>query len=397
MANVEVKIQQIFITPHSNADSLEIGNIGSPDGWQVVVKKDQYKTGDLVAYVGENAVVPEWVLRKYGFWNEAQNKGMLAGSKGNRVKAVRLRQEFSLGICIPTEQFTCITSNIYAVSPPYLEGQMVLEGTDVTELLGIIKHEQPIPAALYGEVYNGGQHIGVNYDVENIKNHPNVFIEGEIVQVTEKLHGTNCQICILPVNNQYHHEEHLLLENDAGEQRYIAVSSKGQGGKGLFLKHNEQNERNVYLTTAKKYYSTILKHMGKLIQEPVTIVGEIFGAGVQDLTYGMSNTEKAFRIFDVYVGARGIGRWLEDDELDNFCAICGIDRVPILYRGPYSKAKMLELSQHTKSVFDNKQVREGIVIKTVPERTYHKGQCRASLKMINEDYYTRKGNTTEFN
>lgn len=101
MSNFEVKVQKIYIKPHPNADALELGNIGSPDGWQVVVKKGQYKTGDLVAYIGENSVVPEWVLRKYGFWNEEKNIGMLAGSKGDRVKAVRLRQEFSLGICIP--------------------------------------------------------------------------------------------------------------------------------------------------------------------------------------------------------------------------------------------------------------------------------------------------------
>jgi RNA ligase (TIGR02306 family) len=101
MSNFEVKIQKIFVKSHPNADKLEIGNIGSPDGWQVVIGKGLYQTGDLVAYIGENAVVPEWVLKKYGYWNEEKGKGMLAGSKGTRVKAVRLRDEFSLGIVIP--------------------------------------------------------------------------------------------------------------------------------------------------------------------------------------------------------------------------------------------------------------------------------------------------------
>ncbi|MEM2159401.1 MAG: hypothetical protein QXN55_00415 [Candidatus Nitrosotenuis sp.] len=179
MSNFEVKVQRIFIRPHNNADALELGNIGSPDGWQVVVKKGQYETGDLVAYIGENAVVPEWVLKKYGFWNTEKDIGMLAGSKGNRVKAVRLRGEFSLGICIPNEE---VVSDDYTAV-------LGLEGENVADILGVTKYEPPIPTQLTGEVFNLGQHLTVDYDIENIKNYPNVLVEGEEVQVTEKIHG----------------------------------------------------------------------------------------------------------------------------------------------------------------------------------------------------------------
>lgn len=100
MSTFEVKVQPIFIKPHPNADKLELANIGSPEGWQVVVAKGRFKSGDLCVYIGENAVVPEWVLKHYGYWNDEKNIGLLAGSRGDRVKAVRLRNEFSLGIVL---------------------------------------------------------------------------------------------------------------------------------------------------------------------------------------------------------------------------------------------------------------------------------------------------------
>jgi RNA ligase (TIGR02306 family) len=407
MSEISVKIQKIFISTHPNADSLEIGNIGSPDGFQVVVRKGQYEPGDLVAYVGENAVVPADVLKRYGFWNVDKNKGMLAGPDGTIVRGVRLRGEFSLGICIPVDvSFNYETDNyVFTLTRPFISPlspfiksvstAALYEGSDVTEFLGVTKHVGKIPSTMAGEVYNYGQHIGVNYDIENIKNYTRVLEEGEEVQITEKIHGTNFQIVVLPNQSEFHHDEHLFIQRaqDTSDTGYIAVSSKGLGAKGLFLKHNEQNKNNVYLHVTRPYYSNLIAY---LKDTPFTVVGEIFGNGVQDLTYGMLNQQKMLRVFDVYVGMRHQGRWLEDKELDEFCSAVKMERVPILYRGPYSKELVLGLSQHTKSVFDPKQIREGVVIKAVPERQHHR-LGRTCLKLINEDYLTRKGSVTEFN
>ncbi len=399
MSNFEVKVQKIFITPHNNADALEVGHIGSPEGWQVVTKKGLYKTGDLVAYIGENAVVPEWVLKRYGFWNNDQDKGMLGGTRGERVRAIRLRGEFSLGICIPVCEMCRWDDEEQTQLFSYtLEDEYVDEGEDVTDLLGITKYEPSLPTAMAGTVYNFGQTIGVNYDVENIKNYPNVLQEGEEVQITEKIHGTFCQVIAMPYTTEFQHDNHLkvLADEDSNTVGYIAVSSKGMGGKGLFLKHDEQNKNNVYLRATNHLFNKLIVYNDGQ-STPVVMCGEVFGNNIQDLSYGFKRGEIGFRVFDVYVGLRGRGRYLEDGELDEFCEELGVERVPTLFRGPYSKDLAKELSQHTKSVFDSKQVREGIVIKSVPERTHHRGQCRVSFKVINEDYLLRKGQVTEFN
>lgn len=399
MANFEVNVQPIFVKDHPNADKLQLGNIGSPDGWQVVIGKGLYKTGDLVAYVGENAVVPEWVLKEYGYWNEEKGKGMLAGSKGTRVRAVRLREEFSLGICIPVKEVTLgYSDEEHMVIIAYeLNGEYVVEGEDVSELLGVTKYEAPIPTQLAGEVYNMGLDIGVNYDIENIKYFPDIFQENEEVQVTEKLHGSLCQVVVIPFVSDYYHLEHLPIEHstDPDIRGYIAISSKGLGGKGLFLKHNENNIKNLYIRTTKQYYEKFVTICDDQYYDMMTVVGEVFGDGVQDLKYGLQN-ETQFRVFDVYIGPRNQGRWLNDNELDDWCDKVGIKRVPILYRGPFSKEKIRELTQHTKSTLAPNQVGEGGVIKPVIER-YHEGLGRVCLKSVDEDYLCRKGNITEFN
>lgn len=396
MSKLEVKIQPIFIKNHPNADKLDIGNIGTPDGWQVIVQKGRFKTGDMCAYVGENAIVPEWVLKKYGYWNQEQDKGMLAGSKGNRVKAIRLRQEFSLGICIPVhdvsnwsdEEQMMITSHT-------LEGNQVHEGDEVSDILNITKYEPPIPVCMAGEVYNAGTHIGVNYDIENIKNYPNVLVEGELVQVTEKIHGTFIQIAVLPGTQYNYHEDHFMIPrtiSGLGVAMYIAVSSKGLGGQGLFLKNNEKNATNVYVRTAKQLFERLSRFD---VPTPFTVCGEVFGHGVQDLHYGCAMGETSFRMFDVYIGQRGSGFWLSDAELDVFSDKYEIPRVPVVYRGPFSKEMLTTLTQRAMSTFDPTQIKEGDVIKPVVERR-DPVLGRVVVKSINEEYYTRK-NGTEYN
>lgn len=394
MSTFEVKVQPIFTKPHSNADKLELGNIGSPEGWQVVIAKDRFVSGDMCAYIGENAVVPEDILKYYGYWNTEKDKGLLAGSKGDRVKAVRLRDEFSLGIVLPVIECKEGWYKFPHTSEDQLTGYFKLDD-DVSEILGVTKYEPPIPVCMAGEVYNAGTHIGVNYDIENIKKFTSIFVEGEEVQVTEKIHGTFCQIALLPGTQNNYHEDHFVIPrtiSGLGVAAYIAISSKGLGGQGLFLKNNEKNSTNIYVRTAKTLFERLTRYD---VQEPITVCGEVFGHNVQDLHYGCKVGETSFRVFDVYVGRRGQGRWLTDVELDEFCTKHELQRVPVVYKGPFSLSKINELAQNAFSTFDANQILEGVVIKPLIER-HDSVLGRVVLKSINEKYLTRKGGT-EYN
>ena len=396
MSTFDCKVVPITILPHPNAEKLELAQVAD---YRCVVGKGLYKTGDLVAYIPEAAIIPEDQLQFFGYWNEEQNKGLLAGSKGDRVKAVKLRGEVSQGLVFPVNKIVM-----------YL-GQLDREfnvGDDVAELLGITKWEPPIPAGMGGEVYNAGQSVTVDYDIENLKKYPDVLQEGEEVIFTEKLHGTSFQIGLLPAMDKYFHEDHFKASIDGLGDGYFFIASKGLGAQGLCFKDVEANENNLYVRVAKKYglFEKLLQlrlhrlGTGDMFSvDPLILQGEAYGA-VQDLTYGAKPGEVFFRAFDICVGERHNRRYFDEDIFEQSIQLLGLDRCPVLYKGPYSKEKILELTHHTKSVVCPTQISEGGVVKPTRERKDNAIPTmggRVILKSINEDYLLRKGNATEFN
>lgn len=402
MSTFAVPLVQITIHDHPNADALDLAAVG---GFRAVTMKGRFKTGDWVAYVPEASVVPEWLLKQAGFWNEEKGKGMLAGGKGNRVKPMRLRGSLSEGIIIKPDVIdparpgvVCFTryKEEYLLDPQgfkdaiddeYDENgrldhvhshQWTSPGMDLQHFFGITKYEPPIPVHMAGEV--GNKHgWAISFDVENAKRFPEVLIPGEEVVISEKLHGTFCQMGYVP-------------EDDC-----FIIASKGLGNKGLVFKLNEKNEHNLYVRMATSGdYSLLdkIKDIATRLGQPTYILGEIFGVGIQDLGYGMD--KPTFRAFDMYVGQPQKGRYVDFELFDTNCKNFSIDMVPILYKGPYSYEKMKELTDGPETVSGKSvNIREGVVVKTAIERR-DETVGRVLLKHISEKYLTRKGNTTEF-
>ncbi|MEM4260920.1 MAG: RNA ligase (ATP), partial [Candidatus Woesearchaeota archaeon] len=338
---------------------------------------------DLVVYIPEAAVIPEWILKQYNFWNEKENKGIFAGQKGNRVKSIKLRGELSTGIILPT-QIEFISKKNYIKNNLNNEVLFCDEGDDVAEFLGITKYEPPIPVHMAGEIFNAGSHLTIHYDIENFKSFPDILQEGEEVVITEKLHGSWCGIIIVP-------------EKDGTSDMFngrILVCSKGLGAQGLCFKANEQNETNVYIRVLKhlNIFDKLL-HLFNDTTVPIFVLGEVYGPGVQDLSYG---NELSFRIFDIGAGYRGSQIYWDHELMTNTANLLGIQTVPLIYKGSFSKKKMLELTSGKETVSGkNLHMREGIVIKPIKERNDEK-LGRVILKSVSAEYLTRKGGT-EYN
>ena len=233
-----------------------------------------------------------------------------------------------------------------------------------------------------GAVWAAGQDRTLAYDVENVKRWPDILTEGEEVVMTEKVHGTLLGVGVLP-------------EDLARADGRVVVFSKGLGAKGLAFDQIE-GDANLYTRTATDYGipDAILRAFGDetgALDEPVFVVGETFGAGVQDLHYGAGRP--AFRVFDVYVGRRGRGAYLDDAALDRACAAMGLDRVPVLYRGPYSDAVLADYTGGAEAVSGGEShLREGVVVRPTTEREDPR-IGRVQLKSVSDDYLTRKGGT----
>jgi hypothetical protein len=127
-------IKQITdIRPIEGADKIELASVG---GWNVVVAKDvRHKVGDMVVYCEIDSFIP--IREEFEFLRKSSYKKM-GDQEGFRLKTIKLRGQVSQGLILPIHVL------------PLLE--MVSEGQDVTEMLGIVKYEPPIPAELAGKV-----------------------------------------------------------------------------------------------------------------------------------------------------------------------------------------------------------------------------------------------------
>lgn len=394
MSTFAVPIKRILaMEPHPYADALEFAVI---DGYRSIVRKGEFRADNLVAYIPEGSLLPEWLLKRMGFWDAEKSCGKLNGKDGNRVKAIKLRGQLSQGICYPGDPVTFNDFDddvedgfvLHADrSAVVVLGFVVREGDDVADMLGITKYEQPVPVAMYGEVFNAGQELTLAFDVENWKSHPDLLVEGEEVIFTEKLHGTCTVVAILPYKDA--HPEAF------GEKKNILVFSKGLGAKGLVFKNNERNRDNLYVRATRKLVERIDEEQRdnpEGVAAPSFILGETFGPGVQDLAYG---TEIGFRVFAAasgYRGGQGYENWsfVEGALKTRF----GFETVPVCYRGPFSAVVMQEHTEG-KTMLAAGHIREGIVMVPAVDR-YDSVIGRICLKSVSAAYLTRKGGT-EYN
>ncbi|MFC9324432.1 RNA ligase (ATP) [Kitasatospora sp. NPDC057015] len=352
MSTLRVTAERLTILEHPNADALELAQVGL---YRAVVAKGAYRTGELALYIPEQAVLPAGLIEELGL------TGRLAGARANRVRAVRLRGELSQGIvCRPA---ALADADLAAAAE---------QGEDFAEALGIVKWVPPIPTALNGDVERAPDLLPW-VDIENLKRFPEVFEPGEPVVLTEKLHGSCCLVT-------YHAA--------TGE---VQVSSKGIGAQGLALK---EDDRNLYWRAVRAHGipAVAARLAERLGAERVGVFGEVFGAGVQDLTYGESGRTElpGYAAFDVSAVVDGQLRWLDAADL-----LAGeLPLVPELWRGPFDPATVLELAEGRETVSGRElHLREGVVVRPVEERWSPLLGGRAIAKVVSGAYLTRKGGT----
>ena len=393
MANFAVKVVEIErpLEDHPNADRLSLVKIA---GYTCISMKNEdgshvYQPGDLVVYVPEAAIVPEYLL-KPGFWNDEEGHGMLDGVNFDRVKARRLRGIYSQGILFPTVYDGMVINGVaqrgQTLRNEAGEQRMVEAGDDVGEFLGITKYQPPIPEDLLGDVIDLMGDT-MSYDFESVQSIPDLFTPGEEVVATEKLNGTNMQIGYVPgLNNS-----ELFFDGN------LYVSQKGLAQQGLALNNSENNQtKNAYVKMLNKLLSAGLgERLLALSQEhgnqPVRVVGELYGLGVQKkFHYGKKQHE--FAVFDIRIGNNT--PYLSRDEMEAAASKLKLDTVTVLYRGPFDLEKLAEV-RDGKDTLSGQHVREGIVI-TSADPTLHLYHGRKIGKWVSPNY-ALKATGEEFN
>lgn len=318
------------VQPIEGADRIQVASVL---GWKVVIKKDEFKPGDPAIYCEVDSFLP--VKPEFEFLRKSSYKKMSDGTEGFRLKTIKLRGVISQGLLIPVSSLPGYPE----VPPP---------GTDVTDILGILKYEPPIPAQLAGEVKGPFPGFISKTDEERIQNLidslPNY--KDSLFYVTEKVDGTSITI-------------------------YLKDGQFGICSRNLEL---VENPENTYWCVVKELdIENKLRNLGRNI----ALQGELIGEGIQKNIYRLrGQTIKFFDAFDIdkyeyfdYPSFKSI--------IDEF----GLATVPVIEEAlqlPQSVDEILTMA-NGKSALNPDVNREGLVFRTTSGK-------RFSFKAISNNF-----------
>lgn len=371
-----VKIDEIV--PHSNADRLEIAKIS---GWQVVTGKGNFRAGQMALYIPVDSVLP----------NSLEMRLFPPGSKitlkKGRVRSIKIRGQMSQGMIIPltdlADELNALGKLNTLKSGSYPQFGL---GDDWAEDLGVTKYEPPEPdfAGPTNHTKKASKNqINPNFkkytDIENIKWYTNVFQEGEMVYISEKLHGTSARYGCVP-----RHYEGFLAPVRAAVMGFLAKLGVVKPYQFVYGSRNCQLHTGSNQSWYKEdVYSKILQQedIKAKLQPGECVYGEIVGSAIQkNYTYGCKEGEHKFYVYDVMVD----GKWLDYPAFNRWCSQRGFEPVPRLYVGPWSQEVHMKYRDGD-STIGGQKIREGVVVKSVIDEESICG--RKVLKSISDAYY----------
>jgi hypothetical protein len=371
---------------HPNADSLELYDIG---GYQCVTKIGAFKAGDLAVYIQPDSVVPQTEPFRF-IWEQYANVAELGDGvrqdspvpeRRRRITCKRLRKEYSEGLLMPLLDFK--------IGIPWCPE--IIEGTDVSDLLDITHYEgdkevestegdtvgkpkRKYPHSIRGWFYFILYRLGFRgarknlyeelaflvpeYDVENLKNYKNAIKDGEIVFVTEKIHGSQ---------GRYVFRDGHMFAGSSGKWR-------AENSPCIWRKALKQNPWIEGWCRAN---------------EGAILYGEVVPTQ-KGYPYGCKDGEVKFFVFDI---RNADGEYLPKDNLlhGSWSTLPGIKTVPLLYFGRYTHSVVVKLIDGT-SIIDGKTQREGVVITVADPERWERGIGRVQLKWKSNLFLEKDGN-----
>jgi RNA ligase (TIGR02306 family) len=327
------------VNPIPDADAIEVATVG---GWRVVIKKGEFKPGDLAVYCEIDSWIPNDLAP---FLSKGSEPRVYNGVAGERLRTVKLRGQVSQGLLLP------LTS----------AGEFALnEGDDVAERLNIQKWEAPIPAQLAGEVRGVFPGFIPKTDQERIQNLTAEFADWTERklhwEVTEKLDGSSMTV-------------------------YVFDDDEGVCSRNLNLRETEGN--SLWTVARRNDLIGKIRSTG----QNLAFQGELIGEGIQGNPYKIRGQE--FYLFDIYdIGA---GRYLTPLERQALAARLRVLCVPTVaaHANPYDTLGIADIAQmlkfaEGKSVLMNTTEREGLVFKCHEEAV--------SFKAISNKFLLKGGN-----
>jgi RNA ligase (TIGR02306 family) len=227
-------------------------------------------------------------------------------------------------------------------------------GVNISDLLHVKQYIPEVPDNIKDtvQVYKGKSFKrDIKHDCKYASVYLDRFVEGELITITSKLHGTQVNV---------------LWNYDKQEQEQspsLIYTSKGLWDNGLIFKEDVDNVyskgwSNMFRTpyASVQFWDKLTSIKGfNIFDSQVQLVGEVVNT-IKGFNYGFK--EPTMFLYSVYIDGVYI-------DLNNFRDI-NINIVPELYRGPFNSITILELAnnfaQQSVCVLDGVTLNEGVVI-----------------------------------
>ena len=338
------------IEPILNADNIVCASVL---GWKVVVKKNDFKEGDLCVYCEIDSMLP--IKPEYEFLRKSCYKKFENGIEGFRIKTIRLKGQVSQGVCFKLN----LLDNI-------IDPNLIKIDLDVTEVLKINLYQPPIPSYLKG------------------------LIKGPFPSFMPKTDETRVQL-LQSVINRYKGIKCYITEKIDGSSITVYLNN---GIFGVCSRNLEMLDDNkvAYWQVVKelKIEEKLRNYCTNSNIKNICLQGELCGNGIQDNRLRIQGQKIFwFNIFDIdkyeYLNFKDFINILTTD--------LKLESVPILtiiHKLETDIDALIKLSIG-KSIVCPDVWREGIVIRPLKEKLDMEmsqgfSNGRLSFKVINPEY-----------
>jgi len=328
------------IRPIEGADMIEVATV---DNWNVVVGKNEFKIGDNVVYFEIDSFLP--IRNEFEFLRKSSYRKLADESEGFRLKTIRLRGQISQGL---------ISSMSILNSEEIPNSGVWNVGDDVTEYLGVVKYDPPLPPELDGIAIGNFPSFIQKTDEERIQN------------LTEEYEG-------------YKKFKFFASEKIDGTSSTFFLNDDEFGicSRNLQLVFNPDN------TFGRIVISNKLEEKLRKFGRNLAIQGEIIGEGIQGNKYKLKGQKLlVYNIFDI-----DTYKYLSKDRMLDICKEFNLEIVPTIFAYFTLTETIDELVEiaNDKSVIKSDTIREGLVWVSVDSPQ------RISFKTISNKFLLKYG------